>query len=574
MLTEPNSILLLGGLMLLAGILAKSLSDRLGFPLLLLFLLVGMLAGEDGIGGIEFDSFETAFLASNLALAIILLDGGLRTQLDTFRTALAPAGVLSTLGVLLTAACVCIAAMLLLGIDWRLGLLLGAIVGSTDAAAVFNLLRQSGIALNDRVRATLEIESGANDPMAIFLVLMCLQFIAVTDRPADPLAIAAMFLTQFGIGAAAGLVGGKALARLISRMRLAEGLYALLVAAGGIVIFASVNQVGGSGFLAVYLTGIIVGNSRGRATEHVKLAMDGLAWLAQAGLFLILGLLVKPSNLLDTLGVALLIAGVLMFLARPLAVFICLLPFRFPLREMSYLSWVGLRGAVPIVLAIFPVMAGVPESQVLFNVTFVVVLASLVIQGTSITRVAHWLRVLIPYRTRPIDSHELWIGSDTTVELLAFTVEQDAAAVGAQPARLQKLDVPGLQLVQVVRDGRRLALADSLFFQVDDVLWLLADPGHTATIASFFSRRERSGELASARFFGEFILNGDSPAADLAVSYGLTLSPSQQQASVGELITREKGRRCVVGDRIALGPVSLTVKTMDGSRISSVGLKL
>ena len=574
MLTEPNTVLLLGGAMLLAGILAKSLSDRLGFPLLLLFLLVGMLAGEDGIGGIEFDSFETAFLASNLALAIILLDGGLRTQLDTFRTALAPAGTLSTLGVLVTAGSVGVAAMLLLGVDWRLGLLLGAIIGSTDAAAVFSLLRQSGIALNDRVRATLEIESGANDPMAIFLVLLCLQLIAAPEKSAQPLAIATLFLTQFGIGAVAGVAGGKALARLISRMRLAEGLYALLVAAGGIVIFAGVNHVGGSGFLAVYLTGIIVGNSRGRATEHVKLAMDGLAWLAQAGLFLILGLLVKPSNLLDSLVLALALAGVLMFLARPLAVFLCLLPFRFPVREMSYISWVGLRGAVPIVLAIFPVMAGVPESQMLFNVTFVVVLASLVIQGSSIPHFARWLKVLIPYQARPIDSHELWIGSDTPVELVAFTVEQGAAAVGAQPARLQRLDVPGLQLVQVVRDGRRLPLADSLFFQENDVLWLLADPGHTEAIASFFSRRERSGQLASSSFFGEFIVNGDSPAADLAVSYGLTLSPAQQKASVGELITREKGRRCVIGDRIALGPVSLTVKSMDGSRITRVGLKL
>lgn len=574
MLTEPNLVLLFGGLMLLGGILAKSVSDRLGFPLLLLFLLVGMFAGEDGVGGIEFDSFETAFLSSNLALAIILLDGGLRTQMDTFRTALAPAGVLATVGVVLTAACVGVSATILLGVDWRLGLLLGAIVGSTDAAAVFNLLRQSGIALNERVRATLEIESGANDPMAIFLVILSLHFIIAADSMAEPLAIAGLFLTQFGIGAAAGLVGGAALARLISRMRMAEGLYALLVASGAIAIFAGVNHVGGSGFLAVYLTGIIVGNSRGRATEHVKLAMDGLAWLAQAGLFLILGLLVKPSNLLDSLVVALLLAGVLMFLARPLAVFLCLLPFRFPLREMSYISWVGLRGAVPIVLAIFPVMAGIPESQLLFNVTFVVVLASLVIQGSSIPRVAQWLRVLIPYRTRPIDSHELWIGSDTTVELLAFSVEPDAAATGAQPARLERLDVPGLQLVQVVRDGRRLPLADSLFFQEHDVLWLLADPGHTETLASFFSRRERSGALASSSFFGEFMLNGDSPAADLAVSYGLTLSPSQREASVGELITREKGRRCVVGDRIALGPVSLTVKSMDGNRITSVGLKL
>jgi cell volume regulation protein A len=574
MLTEPNNILLFGGLMLLAGILAKSVSDRLGFPLLLLFLLVGMLAGEDGIGGIPFDNFETAFLASNLALAVILLDGGLRTELTTFRAALAPAGVLATIGVIITAGTVAAAAVFLLDLDWRLGLLLGAIVGSTDAAAVFNLLRQGGIALNDRVRATLEIESGANDPMAIFLVLACLALIAGSIDSSAPLSVGLLFLMQFGIGSAAGLLGGLALARLVGRMRLAEGLYALLVAAGGIVIFAAVNQIGGSGFLAVYLTGIIVGNNRGRSTEHVKLAMDGLAWLAQAGLFLILGLLVKPTQLLDYLLVALLMSAVLMFIARPLAVFLCLAPFRFPLREMSYIAWVGLRGAVPIVLAIFPVMAGINESQVLFNIAFVVVLTSLVVQGTSITRLAHWLHVLVPYRTRPLDSHELWLDSQTTVELVAFRVEQDASAVGAQPARLEKLDIPGLQLVQVVRDGRRLPLADSLFFQVDDILWLLAEPGHDDSIAAFFSRREKQGELASSHFFGEFILNGDSPAADLAASYGLTLSPEQEAASVGALIAREKGRRCVVGDRIALGPVRLTVKSMDGARISSVGLKL
>jgi cell volume regulation protein A len=571
---ETNTIIFLGGLLFLIGILVNTLSARLGFPLLLLFLVIGMLAGEDGIGGIQFDDFETAFLVSNLALAVILLDGGLRTRMDTFRAGLGPAGVLATWGVLVTAASTGVFIAWLLDIDWRLGLLLGSIVGSTDAAAVFNLLRQSGIQLNERVGATLEIESGANDPMAIFLVLLFLEVILSGEQSGGVVAALLMLVQQFGIGAVAGLAGGRLLSASIGRMRLADGLYALLVTSGGLVLFGAVNLIGGSGFLAIYLAGLIVGNRRARVAEHVKRVMDGLAWLAQAGLFLILGLLVTPSHLLEYSLAAITIAAFVMFIARPLAVTTSLLPFRFSKREITYVSWVGLRGAVPIVLAIFPTMRGLPDSALLFDVTFVVVLTSLLIQGSTISILARKLKVIVPDKAKPLDSRELWISRDNFIELLAFRVEEDSPAVGKNPAQLKSRMAGEPELVQVVRSGKRLYARDALHFQVDDQVWLLAEPGQSDTIADYFSEHRRRGELAASRFFGEFVLRGDSPGADLASAYGLDLSPTQLEGTVADLIRKGKARHLVIGDRVALGPIRLTVREMAGDEVLSVGLKL
>lgn len=571
---ETNTIIFLGGLLFLIGILVNTLSARLGFPLLLLFLVIGMLAGEDGIGGIQFDDFETAFLVSNLALAVILLDGGLRTRMDTFRAGLGPAGVLATWGVLVTAASTGVFIAWLLDIDWRLGLLLGSIVGSTDAAAVFNLLRQSGIQLNERVGATLEIESGANDPMAIFLVLLFLEVILSGEQSGGLAAALLMLVQQFGIGAVAGLAGGRLLSASIGRMRLADGLYALLVTSGGLVLFGAVNLIGGSGFLAIYLAGLIVGNRRARVAEHVKRVMDGLAWLAQAGLFLILGLLVTPSHLLEYSLAAVTIAAFVMFIARPLAVTTSLLPFRFSKREITYVSWVGLRGAVPIVLAIFPTMRGLPDSALLFDVTFVVVLTSLLIQGSTISVLARKLKVIVPDKAKPLDSRELWISRDNFIELLAFRVEEDSPAVGKNPAQLKSRMAGEPELVQVVRSGKRLYARDAIHFQVDDQVWLLAEPGQADTIADYFSEHRRRGELAASRFFGEFVLRGDSPAADLASAYGLDLSPTQLEGTVADLIRKGKARHLVIGDRVALGSIRLTVREMAGDEVLSVGLKL
>lgn len=386
--------------LLAASVLVGLFSARIGLSSLLVFLVAGILAGEDGIGGWRFDDFRLSFWVGNVALAIILLDGGLSTAFGRFRTGLRPAALLATLGVAVSAAITAAAGVWLLDVDWGAALLLGAIVGSTDAAAVFALLSRSGVTLNERVAATLEIESGVNDPMAVYLTLAFIGFIVYSQSPSalrDELAIG--FLRQFGWGSAVGLASGFAMALLIGRWAPQDaggGILALLLASSGLAVFAATGLVGGSGFLAVYLFGLIVGNRAATGVAPARAAMDGYAWLAQAGMFLLLGLLVTPSLLLPVVWPSLGVALVLICVARPAAVWLCLLPFRFRPKETWFIAWVGLRGAVPIVLALFPLLAGVPQAQLLFNVAFVVVLVSLLLQGSSIGFMARRLGVAMP----------------------------------------------------------------------------------------------------------------------------------------------------------------------------------
>lgn len=396
-----NIPLFAAAMLVFISVIAGLFSSRAGFSFLLVFLLAGALAGEEGPGGFHFDDFTLSFWVGNVSLAVILLDGGLRTSFSTFRTGLKPSVLLATVGVALTAAVTGWAATLLLDLDWRQGLLLGAIVGSTDAAAVFALLKKSGVVLNERVAATLEIESGMNDPMAVYLTLT---FIALVIGAQEVSAggvrtFASAFVQQFGIGTVIGAGAGLLTAAMLRRLVSADsggGLNALLLVSAGLAVFAATGWLGGSGFLAVYLFGMIVGNKARGSLSVCLSAMDGYAWLAQAAMFLLLGLLVTPSDMLSVTGPALGIAAVLMLVARPLAVWLCLAPFRFSRREVWFISWVGLRGAVPIVLAVFPLMAGVPDSMVLFNVAFVVVLVSLLLQGTTIGLAGRRLGVALP----------------------------------------------------------------------------------------------------------------------------------------------------------------------------------
>lgn len=399
--------LLVAAALVFLSVLAGVVSARAGFSFLLVFLLAGVLAGEDGPGGLVFNDFKLSFWVGNVALAVILLDGGLRTEFDTFRTGLRPSLLLATLGVVVSAGITGAAARWLLDLDWPLALLVGAIVGSTDAAAVFSLLKSSGVRLNERVAATLEIESGMNDPMAVYLTLTLIGVaLAATAGGAagaselDMGTVLRSLLQQFGWGATLGLASGFGMAELLKRLGRGEdgggGIRALLLVSGGLVVFAATTWLGGSGFLAVYAMGVIAGNRARRLVRSSLSAMDGYAWLSQAGMFLLLGLLVTPSQLLPTLGPALGVSLVLMVVARPLAVWLCLAPLRFPTGEIVFISWVGLRGAVPIVLAVFPVMAGVPGAQTFFNVAFVVVLTSLVLQGTTIAWSARRLGLALP----------------------------------------------------------------------------------------------------------------------------------------------------------------------------------
>jgi len=386
--------------MVFASVLVGLFSARIGFSFLLVFLLAGVLAGEDGPGGFRFDDYRLSFWVGNLALAVILLDGGLRTAVATFRTGLRPAALLASVGVVVCAAITAVAGVLFVGLDWPTAFLLGAIVGSTDAAAVFALLTRSGVTLNERVAATLEIESGVNDPMAVYLTLACIAVIGAQASQDSPWStVAWSLLQQFGWGALVGVAGGFAMALLLPRLVSRDaggGVLALLVGAGGLSIFALAGLLGGSGFLAVYLFGLILANRAASAVAPLLVVMDGYAWLAQAGMFLLLGLLATPSRLLESLGPALGVAAVLMFVARPLAVWLCLLPFRFTPRETAFIAWVGLRGAVPIVLAMFPLLAGTPHAALLFDVAFVVVLTSLLVQGGTIGWLARRLGVAMP----------------------------------------------------------------------------------------------------------------------------------------------------------------------------------
>jgi cell volume regulation protein A len=571
---SPNTLFLLAGLLLFISVLASTLSARLGMPLLLLFLTVGMLAGADGPGGIRFDDFNTASLVSSLALAIILLDGGLRTRMSSLRVALWPSAVLATWGVVSTTMVLGVFVTWLFDVDWRLGMLLAAIVGSTDAAAVFTLLRNSGARLNERVQSTLEIESGANDPMAILLVTILVDM-RINPGQAGVGSFVQTLAAQMVLGGVFGLLGGSVLARLLLRLRLAEGLYALLIVSGGLMIFAATNLVGGSGFLAVYFAGVVTANRRCHATEHVLRVMDGLAWLAQACMFLILGLLVKPSHLLGHAPEAMAMAAFLMLAARPLAVVVSLLPFRFPWREVTYISWVGLRGAVPIVLAIVPVVMGVPESGLLFNVTFVVVLLSLLIQGATVPMAAHWLKVSVPARNEPVDRREVWVDDRATLDLVEFRVEAGSASENRHPDDVAA-ECGGLAVrcVSLVRGGEVQSLRIDTRLTVGDLVWFVAGEEHAERLAKLFAPGTERELSAHAGFFGEFIVDPSCPVGELATAYGFELAPEEEPLALADLLRERIGRRVVVGDRVGIGAFVLTVRDIsDEGVITGVGLK-
>ncbi|HEY7776817.1 MAG TPA: potassium/proton antiporter, partial [Kineobactrum sp.] len=348
-----NTMIFWGAALALLCVVASGLSRRVGAPVLLIFLVLGMLAGEEGLGGIRFDDSEQAFMFGSIALALIIFDGGQGARKDTFRVSLGPALSLATVGVVVTAAVTGLAVRLILGLPWLEALLIGAIVGSTDAAAVFGLLRAAGLELKERTGATLEIESGSNDPMAIFLTITLVELLVLrSDYPGW--GVLAAFGQQMGMGVVLGAVGGYLLVLLLKRLPLPLSMYPLLALAGGMSVFGLTNLWGGSGFLAIYVVGILVGNASLPHAKDIRRLHDGIAWLAQIGMFLMLGLLITPSSLIPVFLPAMGIALALILVARPAAVLLSLLPFHFPWREQLFISWCGLRGAVPIILALFP----------------------------------------------------------------------------------------------------------------------------------------------------------------------------------------------------------------------------
>lgn len=561
--------ILIGAIVMSLGIVVGAFSSRLGVPFLLVFLLVGMLAGVDGPGGIRFANTWLSFLVGNLALAVILLDGGLRTRYATFRVALKPSLSLATVGVLVTTGMVGLFAAWVLQIDWKLGLLLGAIVGSTDAAAVFSLLNSSGIRLKDRVMSVLEIESGINDPMAIFLTLTLIEWMTA-PAGLTPLSLLWRLLTQFGVGGALGLLLGYCLANVLERVRVAEGLQAILVCSGGAMVFAIVQSAGGSGFLAVYLTGMLIGNRERAVTPDTLRAMDGLAWLAQSVMFLLLGLLVAPHRIWEVALPACAVAAFLMLVARPAAVWLALTPFRFKAREKGFIAWMGLRGAVPIVLALFPLLKEMPDAGLLFRVAFAVVLASLLFQGTTVSLAARLARVLRPGYPEPLARERLQGTHAPALDLMQFNVEADSPADNVRADQLEL--PPRCRLVTVVR-GAMLADPADTVLHPGDFVSVLAPATNVPMLAMLFHTPGYTPPWRQATH--DFQLSGDAFLRDVAAIYGAQpLTPAQHALTLEAAMLRAFASPPVEGDNVTIAGLVLTVVRMDGSRIVEVGLLL
>lgn len=446
--------LLLAGVLLLLGIASSKFSARLGVPVLVLFLSVGMLAGSEGLGRIPFEDYALANNIGSVALALILFDGGLRTSIASVRRVWQPALALSSVGVLLTSLITGLAAAWVLQLPLLQGLLVGSIVGSTDAAAVFSVLRSSGLKLPERLTATLEVESGSNDPMAIFLTLGLIG--VITGTADSPQALLWLFVGQFGLGTLVGLLTGRLATWAINRINLDyPGLYPLLALAFGLVAFGLAAVLGGSGFLAVYVAGIVLGSSSIVFRRGIFSFHDATAWLGQIVLFVMLGLLSFPSRLVAVAWEGLLIALVLILVARPLAVWASALPFQFRRRELLFLSWVGLKGAVPITLATFPLLAGVPKSGQIFNAVFFVVLVSTLSQGWSLPLVARWLQIGRPADPTPGLSVEINALRQVDGEILDYTVKARTHVAGQ---RLRDLALPDGVVVSLIVRGSEVVM--------------------------------------------------------------------------------------------------------------------
>ncbi len=567
---DPYLILIIAA-MLVMSILLSQLSSRVGMPVLLIFLAVGMLMGEDGAGGIRFDDFELGFMVANLALAVILLDGGMRTRAATFRVALKPALLLATVGVFITAVLAGLCAWLVFDLHWMVALLIGSIISSTDAAAVFSLLQGRGLNLNERVSATLEIESGSNDPMAIFLTLMLVSMLSAGGASSivDGLIMLAM---QFGIGSVTGVLGGFLIAYLSNRVRLTASFYPLMVVGAGLCVFAGTNILGGSGFLAIYLAGVVVGNRPVRMLPTILQVHDGLAWLAQLCLFLMLGLLVSPSDLLPLIGGGLILSLALIFIIRPVAVLSVIWPFGFNKRELLYISWVGLRGAVPIVLALFPIMAGLPEAQDLFHIAFFVVLVSLLVQGTSLAPLARRLGLEVPVASEPYRRFPLDVPATGDHELMLFPLRGDR---WDDPRPLHQLQLPeNTAVAGIFRNHGCLPPDPELIVSRGDVVAVFAVPDALAELSQSLSDKSAAGRLTERTFFGDFVLNGDALLGDVEQVYGIEFHELPPELSLAECFAKRTKGHPVVGDKVMLGPVVLVARETESDRVTKVGLKM
>jgi cell volume regulation protein A len=529
------------------------------------FLLIGMLAGDAGPGQLSFNDVRTTYLVGSVALALILFDGGLRTKFQSIRTVLAPSMVLATVGVLVTALVAAPAAKYALDLNWTESLLVGAVVASTDAAAVFLLVHTQGLRLRPRVGATLEAESGTNDPFAIFLTLMLVEFISSGES--SPLHVVLELAREGLLGAVIGLIGGHLVVVALNRMALPQGLHAPFVTTAALVIFGVAQISHASGFLAVYLAGIVVGNRPTRAHNSVVTFLDAATWLAQIVMFVLLGLLASPQRLLDSVVPSVIVALVLMLVARPLAVLLCLMPFRFNWREKVFIAWTGLRGAVAIFLASIPMLVGLSKAYLYFDVALVVVVISLLLQGWTLGPAARWLHVALPRVDRGPRRVELDLPGQLEQQLVGYPVRPKSLYF--RRGLLPSWSKPTL----VIRDERILSPVEADPVAAGDYLYLLAPPEKAEALDRFFVDMAPS-TAPDPHLLGDFMVSGEHTLGELAEIYGVSAGEEQAKLTLADYFDIHLDHAPKEGAELVLDPIVLVARSISGGRVSVVGLRL
>src|ERR1700750_291000 len=567
-MVSPESVsiaILLGAVLVMAGILSSLLALRFGAPLLLVFLFIGVMGGEAGPGRIQFDELRTTYLVGSVALALILFDGGLRTRFQSIRAVLAPSMVLATVGVLLTALITAPFGRYAPDLNWTESLLVGAVVASTDAAAVFLLVHAQGLRLRPRVGATLEAESGSNDPFAVFLTLMLVEFISVGHS--TPGHVLLELGREAVLGAVIGVIGGRAMVIALNRVALPQGLHAPFVTTTALVIFGVAQLVHASGFLAVYLAGIIVGNRPTRAHNSVVTFLDAATWLAQIVMFVLLGLLVSPHRLGASIGPAVVVAVALMLVARPVAVFLCLAPFRFNWREKIFIAWTGLRGAVAIFLASIPMLVGLSKAYLYFDVAFVVVIISLLFQGWTLGVAARKLHIALPRSERGPRRVELDLPGQLEQELVGYPVR--SKSLFFRRGLIPSWSKPTL----VIRKEHILTPLEADPIAPGDYIYLLAPPERAEALDLFFVDMQPSS-APDPHLLGDFMVSGEHTLSELADIYGVKVGEEEAKLTLSDYFDIHLANAPKEGATLPLDSIVLVARNLSGGRVNVVGLRL
>lgn len=565
-----ETLILITGILLLLGIASNKFSARMGVPVLFVFLIVGMLAGSEGIGGIEFENYSLAHGIGTVALCIILFDGGIRTPFRSIQSTWKPAGVLATVGVFITALITGLSASWILGLSILEGLLLGSIVGSTDASVVFSVLRGGSVHIRPKLANTLEVESGSNDPMAIFLTIGLIQ--VLTGAVPLGVGLLVLFINQIVLGSVVGLFVGWVGSWMLKHIRLeAAGLYPVMATAFGLTAFGFSAALGGSGFLSVYLTGIVIGNRRPVFHRGILLFHDALAWICQILMFTALGILSFPSRLMEVAVPALAIAAVLIFVARPIAVFLCAAPFKIARQELLFLSWVGLKGAVPITLATFPMLADLRGASVMFDVVFFVVLVSALVQGWTLPTVARYLKLEVPTRLPPPVTLEISSLRNVDGDIVDYFVDEECRAAGTM---IKNLPLPeGVVIALIVRDEQTILPQGRSTIESGDHVIVVLRPKVRSMVDRVFAQRDHQSLNLSSEL--EFPLRGAVRVSELEQFYQIKLDQNVD-STLDELI---RGRlpkdKLAIGSAVQFESVALRVREIsERGTVEYVGMTI